>query len=546
MKIYNSKKEVNILFIILLVGIVFVFWSSTMDTPYWWDSAGYIVHAARYYLETNFSSIFLPSDSAISDFAHPPFFVISLALVWKFFGESLLVSHLFYLPFIFLAIIFTYLLGKEIANFKDENINYLVGFSSALALLFSPVFLAQTGIIYPEIPITAFSVMAVYFFITKRPWGYIASASLALFSKESSIVVVLAILVSMIIQFLFNFLKGHRGEFGALVKKLFFYSTPIFLLIIWFELHKLATGWMFVMPEFQGRFTLDSFNFQRITLTFNFFFWDQGRAILTLFITGCLFFSIFKSKLRKKLLELKNIIPIFLIIIFVPSFFGILEFLHRYIVFGLPFLYIIFFVLFGHALPSGRMFFMLMVLIILVLMFAGRWDDHREIDNWHFPPLEENLEYLDVIEIGQQMSMFVQEEYPEAVVYTSFPTNYMLREPFQHYITKKIEVYDCNQYKSGNKIDLIVFHFLSPRSVNCLQLMRSLGFSNVVKVFEKNGKEIRIYEQGDAVFTGLVKKTDLPPAPPALPAGALCPPVLPSTTLPSPPSPVPLMCLPGV
>ena len=168
MKIYKSQKEITALFIVILLGIVVLFWSSTTETPYWWDSAGYVVHAARYYIDTNFSSIFLPSDGShvISAFAHPPFFVFSLALVWKIFGESLIVSHLFYLIFIGLAIVFTYLLGKKIASSENKLTNHLIGFSSALALLFSPLFLAQTGIIYPEIPIAAFSIMAVYFFIT--------------------------------------------------------------------------------------------------------------------------------------------------------------------------------------------------------------------------------------------------------------------------------------------------------------------------------------------------------------------------------------------
>ncbi|MFC1663752.1 ArnT family glycosyltransferase [Patescibacteria group bacterium] len=485
--------ETKIFWILFLGLIVLVFWFPTRDTPYWWDSAGYVVHAARYYVNTNFSSIFLPSDSVITAFAHPPLFVFSLALVWKIFGESLLISHLFYLIFILLAVIFTYLLGKKVANFKNEITNNLIGFSAAILLFFSPVFLAQTGIVYPEIPIAAFSVMAIYFFLDKRVKWYLLSASLLLFTKESSIVIILAILASILIQFSTNFLKNRKGDFKLLAKNLFLYGSPIFLLIIWFIWHKIATGWMFVMPYYQEQVTKQAFSFWKTFHVLKFFFWEQGRFIITIFIISFFSVAIFKIKLRKKILKQKKLIPISLVILAVLFLFCIVDFLHRYIIFGLPFLYIIFLCLFGLAFQRRRTLAVVLALLILLPAFFSQWDNHREINNWHFPPLEENLEYLDVIDIGKEMVSFVEKSYPEAVVYTAFPSDYMLSESFQHYVSKSIEVHNCKNYRDGDKIDLIVFHFLSPPEINCLQIMQKLKFLPV-KTFEKNGKKMEIYK----------------------------------------------------
>ena len=212
-------------------------------------------------------------------------------------------------------------------------------------------------------------------------------------------------------------------------------------------------------------------------------------------------------------MALKNILIPFLIILFVPFLFGVLDFLPRYLVFGLPFFYILFFVFIGKSFSIATKSVITISLIILLLTSASQWDNKREIDDWHYPPLEENLEYLDVIEIGKEMSSFVENNYPEASVYTDFPSHYMLGESFQHYVSKDIEVHTCLEYKQGDKIDLIVFHFLSPGEGACLQLMRDLSFSNVVKTFEKNGKEMKIYEKGDQVFRELPKEKETPPAP---------------------------------
>ncbi len=157
----------DLIFILTLIGVVITFWYPTKDVPYWWDSALYVIPAARYYIKANFSSFILPSEPQFSDFSHPPLFSFLLAGVWKIFGESLFISHLFYLIFVFLAIISLYLLGKRVANF-DNLTNNLVGFSAALILLFTPVFLAQVGIIYTEIPMTAFALLAVYFFLNQK------------------------------------------------------------------------------------------------------------------------------------------------------------------------------------------------------------------------------------------------------------------------------------------------------------------------------------------------------------------------------------------
>ncbi len=486
----------KIFWILLLTLIVLIFWFPTRNIPYWWDSAGYVVHAARYYINTNFTSLLLPSDSGISAFARPPLFVFSLAIIWKIFGESLLTSHLFYLIFVLLAVFFTYLLGKKIANFENEFTGHLVGFFAALFLLFTPVFLAQVGIIYPEIPVTAFAVMTIYYFLDKKTRLYLLSASLMLLTKETSAIVVFVILVAILIQFLIEFFKKQKGIFKKTLKELAIYGSPILILIGWFIWHKIATGWMFVMPYYQGGMIERAFSLAKIVYSFKFFFLEQFRFLVTFFILGSFLFCIF-NKEKRQIIKRFDILSVALMTVAVVFLFGIVDFLPRYIIFGLPFLYLCFFycsaLLFFERPFKEQISIFGAITLILLLFFSFGWNDHQEIRDWRFPPLEENLEYLDVIAVGKEMAGFIEKYYPKAVVWTGFPSDYMLSEPFQHYVSKPIEVHNCKDYKEGDKVDLLVFHLLSPPQMDCLRMIQELRLSLLIP-FGKNGKWMQIYK----------------------------------------------------
>ena len=492
------EKLFNLFCLILVVGGSIVFWWPTRELPYWWDSAGFIMHGAKYYLETNFQSFILPSDSAISAMAHPPLFSFLLALTWKIFGQSLLVSHLFYLPFILLAGIFAYLLGRKMANANDESIRCLTGILIFLLLFFSPVFLAQVGIIYPEIPVAAFALMAIYFFFERRAMPYFLSASLMLFMKEVSVVVILAVLAVIFLRHLSKFFRTRQIDFKVVGKELIIFGSPLLLLVGWFVWHKSATGWMFAMPYYQSRFSQNVFtlSLQSFVFVLKFFFFDQGRFLLTIISPILIFFLLIKKEGRKSLFR-EEVFVIFLIAILVPLLFGKLEFLNRYIIFGLPFFYIFFFFLLTSFLKSkiaGEQVTIFGIITFIILFsFHSSWDNHREIKEWHFSPLEENLEYRDVINIGKQMVGFIERYYPEANIWTAFPSNYMLSQPFQGYATKTLRVHNCKDFKAGEQVDLIVFDLLSPTQRDCLAMIKAFNFT-ILLPFGQNGKWLQVYK----------------------------------------------------
>jgi len=104
----------------------------------------------------------------------------------------------------------------------------------------------------------------------------------------------------------------------------------------------------------------------------------------------------------------------------VPLIFAKFEVLHRYLIFGLPFLYLLFslwlaFFLQKTTIKKKNSIFGTITLILL-LLFSQGWNEHRQITEAMSFPLEENLEYLDIIAVGKKVADFIEKYYPTAVV----------------------------------------------------------------------------------------------------------------------------------
>jgi hypothetical protein len=89
------RNSIPVLFLLFL-SIVFTLIHS--NNFFFWDTISQISVPANWYYDTNFHSFFLPDDIATG---HPTFAGMYVALLWKVFGKTLLVSHLAMVPFIF-------------------------------------------------------------------------------------------------------------------------------------------------------------------------------------------------------------------------------------------------------------------------------------------------------------------------------------------------------------------------------------------------------------------------------------------------------------
>lgn len=485
-----NYKRLSFLFFPLLLIILFVFWWTTKSIPYWWDSAGFVITGAKIVLKHKFLILDLGLPGA---YPHTTFFVVLLALMWKMFGESFLVSHLLMLFFTVLLFVYMFRLTQLLTGSKWRG--NLVAFLAGILLLFTPVFFAQLGIIYMEIPITAFAVMSVYYYLRRNIPLYLLSTILMVYTKDVSVFLILVILAFDIgIQLVHSVSVDKKIDIKDFLNRIVLIGLPIFILFLWFLYHKMTTGWWYIPPSapWAGPKAIVPENIQQVL---SFVFADQWRIIPTILILIFLEESFIRKKYQKDIFK-SDFFLILLIPFATALFFGMTEFLQRYIIIGLPFFYILFYYLFTILLQKKTLRFQLislsLITVIICSLFYSQWNLHRKIVFWHFPPLEENLEYKDVISVGEAISSYLEKNYPNAKILTSFPADYMFSQPFQGYVKKPLRSKNCNKIKPGDKYDFVIFHPFSPISIYCLQIIERDKLKPI-KNFERNGKFMSIY-----------------------------------------------------
>lgn len=468
--------------LLTLLIILFGFWWTTKNIPFWWDSAGYVVEGAHYIFEQNFSTLTIgPAGRTI---AHPPLLMFLLALSWKIFGQTVLVAHILNLIFASILIIFTYKLAEFLG--KDKFRVSLIGFGSSLILIFTPLFYAQLGIFYFDLTTASMAIPAIYFFFKGRFKIYFVFASLMLLFKETSVSVLIGLTLANLIYKaggIKNILNLPKGQ---IFKESFAICSPFIVVITWLLYHQIETGWLFATNR-RG-VPLNLIPTQLLNI-FEFTFFSQFRFLITIPLIIIIF-------AKRQTFFAKETIAFLTIILSVVLFFGLSEFLTRYILLTLPLLYLLFFYSLTQILVTPKKTNILIVFTIITLVFCGlfmkSWNDHKLVNNWYFPPLEDNLEYLDVISVSNQINNYLTKEHPKDTIVATFPNTYMLEDPYQGYVKKPLKVINCMDYQPGDQVDFLIFHFFSPEQVKCLPIIQEKDFQKALR-FEKNGKFMILY-----------------------------------------------------
>jgi hypothetical protein len=88
----------KIFYIIFFLAVSLVYTLSNASHFFFWDTISQVSAPANWYFDTGFRHFFIPDEIATG---HPTFVPMYIALLWKLFGKSLLVSHLAMFPFVF-------------------------------------------------------------------------------------------------------------------------------------------------------------------------------------------------------------------------------------------------------------------------------------------------------------------------------------------------------------------------------------------------------------------------------------------------------------
>ena len=150
--------------------------SPLLRLPYFWDEAGYYIPAAWDIYRT---WELVPTSTLPT--GHPPLVMVYLALAWHLFGFSPIVTRGAMLLIAAATVAATYALARRVAG-REAAI------WSASLLAISPMFFAQSTLVYLDLPTALFTTLAVLALLEERMLLFAVVASLAVVTKETAVV----------------------------------------------------------------------------------------------------------------------------------------------------------------------------------------------------------------------------------------------------------------------------------------------------------------------------------------------------------------------
>lgn len=467
------------LFFFLFVLLLIVK-SNILRAPYYWDVLGYVNRAASSFYKTGQIA------SLTGMTGHPPLFFIALASLWKLFGNSLLVSHVFIL-----------FLGASSLFFLFKLANKLYGPREAVAatllLLSNQLFFAQVGTIYLSTPVTCLAILTVYLYLDQKYLLYGISAAAMLLVKETAIVVLLAIILCDFFRTVLN-----KEKFLVGIRRMLFLSLPVVPLGFWYLYHWHMTGWLVNTKLIVNR---SRFFGLFLDNAFRYLIFDNSAENVTkvnwVVFLGLSVFIVFHIAKRK---SLKLEMVFLMIIIMNILFFSYSDDLPRYFLVIYPF----YFVLGSRAFVfiSERVKYKdILISLFLVAMIAGsvmNYTGHRNTDGWR---LESNMEYLDFIKVSRWAGQFLEDNYPDYKIITTFPLSAAYQNPRLGYIKKALSVIPFDKFNDFEEI-LVVRTY----QANYLFFNKFLQANKhrlvKIKEFFLKGKRIIIYRKKKEVLSG--------------------------------------------
>lgn len=148
--------------------------------PYFWDEAGYYIPAA---LDFYRRGLLIPQSTLPT--GHTPLVMLYLGLVWRVFGFSPLVTRAAMILVAAATVVTVYALGRRVAWGEESR---EIALSSALLLVLSPLFFAQSSLAQLDLPAALFTTLAVLVLLRRQIVMFALAASLAVFTKETAVV----------------------------------------------------------------------------------------------------------------------------------------------------------------------------------------------------------------------------------------------------------------------------------------------------------------------------------------------------------------------
>jgi len=470
---FEAKKHLPLAGFFIVTALFASFKVQHLPLPYFWDEAWVYAPAVQHMVQNKISILpdALPVDLSRG---HPLLFHFLAASWQKLFGSSAIATHAFALTVsvILLAVLF----------YSGNKISGVAGLSAVVLLCLQPVFLAQSGLLLPEVMVALWILLSLVFFLNENRTGFVISATCLLLTKEPGIIFLFATGIWILVEYFL--LQKQPFNFKKLTAVLVPVLLPVALASSFFILQKIQQGWFFY-PEHLSYIEWDwsrfkwvyraahQYVFQKhareplalgfliVTITF----WKALRFRERILIGFCflavtkIFFGLWKMPMQMEFF----VIPFLLALIYwkfffklyaedkfkgrlvgIASLFGIMylafssvNFLSiRYLLCVLPLFILTAVVFTDHAIKSRPFLPGKNGALLALLIAACGWNMFAKL---HEPVdvRDDNLNFADGIRIQQDIvSFFEKNELNDCRIYGTFLNVVNLTNPAAGYLTK--------------------------------------------------------------------------------------------------------------
>jgi 4-amino-4-deoxy-L-arabinose transferase-like glycosyltransferase len=415
------------LIFVALLGLHF----PLLRLPYFWDEAGYYVPAARdVLLRGSLIPLSTPSN------AHPPLVMAYLALCWKFFGYSSLVTRVAMLMIASFSLVGLFRLAKTLASRE-------VASGAVVCTALYPVFFAQSSLVHLDLAAAGLTFWGLFAYFERRPWLMAFWFSLATLAKETAILAPLALFTWELLSWLLSRDDGRKRAWHGLLSRgrlqnSLWLLSPLLPLTGWYAYHYSRTGTVFGNPEFFRYNVAGTLHPLRVLLALLIRLWQTFGYFHLLILTLATLFAMWLPPLRDENGERPRIaldaqfamLSVIIAYVVAMALIGGAE-LARYMLPVVPLV-----ILLGVSTLWRRVGWSRVVIAIIALMFVAGWFVNPP---YGFAP-EDNLAYRDYIRLHQNAEAFLEARNPMARVLTAWPASDELNHPYLGYVTRPMRV----------------------------------------------------------------------------------------------------------
>ncbi len=215
----NQSRYTSLLLILFYAILTYM----SQNNAFFGDMVQFGSRHSHFFFENNFNTFWLPNSL---DSGHPPIFGMYMALCWKLFGKSLIVSHWAMFPFL---ILIAFALPRLISNYINSvNLIWV-----SLLFYIEPTLLSQASLTSPDIVLIAFFLWAMVFYKEEKH----LLLSLVLIPMAFISLRGMMVLFSFFIAIFFHQKKLEK-------KYIFTFAPAVSICFYWLFKHYQLFGWI--------------------------------------------------------------------------------------------------------------------------------------------------------------------------------------------------------------------------------------------------------------------------------------------------------------